>query len=174
MMENFYTNCKGCSKSIFNKFYCSKCEPKKILNLACGEDIRPECVNVDIMPRSHLVLKVDIEKKLPFKNDFFDEVLNLGALQYIEPKNFFKVMEELYRVMKPGAIMKVTHRNNGTILHKTQMKRSDFRFFSEKDFYSTHNKARFEVLKYKKSYNFLKFGLGGLKHPTQEWVLRKI
>ncbi len=80
---------------------------KKRLNLGCGNDCRQGYVNCDIYPYRGVDLFVDFNNlPFPFKENTFDEILCLKIGMYI--KNFNEYMEELHRIAKPNAIIKMT------------------------------------------------------------------
>jgi len=71
------------------------------LNLGCGTDIKKRWVNVDKYPVNKQVKKVVMEKRFPFPNDYFDEVLAKHCLEHSKDREF--TIKELYRVCKNGA-----------------------------------------------------------------------
>lgn len=75
------------------------------LNLGCGLDKRREYLNCDKSKLVNPDRVIDLEKKLPFKNDSVDEILANHVLEHIV--NFIPLMYELIRICKSGAIIKV-------------------------------------------------------------------
>lgn len=71
-----------------------------ILNLGCGKDSYGN-YRVDLYqtPVTTHVLNIDKER-LPFPNDYFDEVKFFGVLEHM--KNMGFVLDEIYRVLKVG------------------------------------------------------------------------
>ena len=73
------------------------------LNLACGNDYRAECVNLDLTPPCDVV--ADVTQGLPFKGGAFGYVLAGHILEHIRDLRALK--RELARVLKPGARLHV-------------------------------------------------------------------
>lgn len=73
------------------------------LNLGCGRNILEDYVNLDITTKYGANIAANIEEKLPFANDSFDEVLAENVLcQVSGPKSYLNLMNELWRVTKRG------------------------------------------------------------------------
>jgi SAM-dependent methyltransferase len=75
------------------------------LNLGCGNVIKEGYINLDLYNE-----KADIKHDLnifpyPFKDNTFDEILSEGCIEELD--NFRKVIEEIYRILKPNGILKV-------------------------------------------------------------------
>lgn len=78
---------------------------KMKLNLGCGRDYRKGCVNCDIAPEVKPDKIVDLEKRLPFKDNSVDEIVANHVLEHVH--NFVPLMHELYRVCKKGVEIKI-------------------------------------------------------------------
>ena len=84
----------------------------KKLNLGCGKDIKIndkeiEWVNIDMFDLEGVNIKHDLTKfPYPFKDNYFDEIISLGSLELINA-DFIKIMEELHRISKNNAIIKI-------------------------------------------------------------------
>ena len=79
---------------------------KKILDLGCGNKKRKGTIGVDSNSR----VKPDIAHDLntfpyPFKESSIDKIYIDNTLEHLE--NPLKVMEELFRILKPGGQLKV-------------------------------------------------------------------
>jgi ubiquinone/menaquinone biosynthesis C-methylase UbiE len=69
------------------------------LNLGCGNDIKDDCVNMDIVRTKGVDVVHDIEKvPYPFRAGTFEEIYCNHVLEHIS--NFNKVVEELWRIGK--------------------------------------------------------------------------
>jgi len=77
----------------------------KILNLGCGLNHIPGALNVDIDKRFKPDLVLDLENPLPFQDNSFDLILAYHILEHI--RNFKQLMLELWRILKPGGLLKV-------------------------------------------------------------------
>lgn len=79
----------------------------KSLDLGCGNRKRAGMVGVDINPNSAADVIHDLNLfPYPFDDSTFDEILADNTLEHLE--NVPRVMEEIYRIAKPGAIIKIT------------------------------------------------------------------
>lgn len=76
----------------------------KCLNIGCGRDIKKGWVNLDRQDAPGIDVVADLERlslnPLPFPNDTFDGMLMSHVIEHIT--NVLPMMEELYRVAKPG------------------------------------------------------------------------
>ena len=77
------------------------------INLGCGEDYRHGWVNVDFNKEVKADFYADFAKKLPFKDNYADFILLDNVLEHITPDKFFFFIEELHRVSKNGAKIKI-------------------------------------------------------------------
>jgi len=73
------------------------------LNLGCGEQILPGYINVDLYC-DKADIKADV-KKLPFDNDYADEVYSSPVIEHFDFKESWDVLEEWKRVLKPGGVL---------------------------------------------------------------------
>lgn len=71
------------------------------LHLGCGRNKLKGYLNCDISRDVRPDKILDLEKKLPFKDDTVDEILIEHVLEHI--RNFIPLMHEFYRVCKKGA-----------------------------------------------------------------------
>ena len=78
------------------------------LHIGCGCYLLKGFVNIDI---NNKVLEpdvvVDIEKGLPFPDNYFNHIVSSHVLEHIRPGKFKFVLEEIYRVAKPGSILEL-------------------------------------------------------------------
>jgi len=76
------------------------------LNVGCGRNILKGWINLDVQNLPGADIVFDLEQcasaGLPFKNDSIDEFLLSHVLEHI--RNLLPLMQELYRVAKPGAV----------------------------------------------------------------------
>lgn len=144
---------------------------KTKLNLGCGRDIRKsnkdvKMINIDIANISGVDIKHDLTKfPYPFKDDYFDEILSLGSLELINT-DFIKIMEELYRICKNKAIIKIRSPVFPNMcsaqdpLTKKFMTYNTFEYFEpEHDWY--YSKAKFKTLKRRYIYSL---------NPRVDWL----
>jgi SAM-dependent methyltransferase len=75
-----------------------------ILNLGCGRSNQPDSFGVDIQELPGVDLVADLNNGIPLPSNSFDVVKAHDFLEHIDMKNRVKIMEEIYRVLKPGGI----------------------------------------------------------------------
>ncbi|WP_445636405.1 Methyltransferase domain-containing protein [Nostoc sp. DSM 114161] len=80
---------------------------KNKLHLGCGRQILDGYVNVDIYPSLGVDLVCDINEGLPFEDNSFIEALAVDFMEHIQQTRVIHVMNEVYRVLKPGGIFKI-------------------------------------------------------------------
>mgnify|MGYP001604640142 CR=1 FL=1 len=98
----------------------------------------------------------DLTKKLPFKDNFFDNIICIGTLHCIKgEKNRQKILKEIYRVLKPNArvLIKVWNRKSKRFGGKEEkiIKWRDkgaryYYFYIEEELLNELKKAGFEVI----------------------------
>ena len=93
-----------------------KQEKKRILNLGCGyEHFGTDFVDLYSTRPEVIPLKID-EQKLPFPNNYFDEVYSRNVLEHV--KNVGFVFSEIKRVLKPkGKLVLVTDNASYYLFH---------------------------------------------------------
>jgi SAM-dependent methyltransferase len=74
-----------------------------ILNLGCGRGCKPEHYGIDIEDYVGVSKVWDLTQGIPIDGNTFDEVIAKDILEHIpQGKLCVKIMEEIYRVLKPG------------------------------------------------------------------------
>ena len=128
----------------------------KRLNLGAGNDIRSDYVNHDIAPLPGIDVVADINLyPWPWDNDSFDEIVANNLLEHLD--NFLLAMEEIYRILKPGGLVKlsVPYWNSCSRYidptHKIGFHEDTFKFFDPSSHYCQerhyYTKARFSIVK---------------------------
>lgn len=80
------------------------------LNLGCGNKKLAGYVNIDQSEHCNPDLILDLENTpYPFKTSSVEEVVMDSVLEHLpsKPKDFFRIMREVYRIMQDGALLKV-------------------------------------------------------------------
>jgi len=78
----------------------------KILDLGCGNKKFPGAIGIDINPLSDADVIHDLNKlPYPFKDSVFDEIIADNVIEHLD--DVIKSMEELSRISKPGARIKI-------------------------------------------------------------------
>lgn len=79
----------------------------KRLNVGCGSNPLEGFINLDGPWQPHADVHFNLEecgdKLLPFRDDVFDELMMIHTVEHI--KNLLPLMQELWRVAKPNAIL---------------------------------------------------------------------
>lgn len=77
-----------------------------ILDLGCGNKKRPGAIGIDINPCTDADVVHDLDAfPYPFEDGFFDEIYADNVLEHLA--DVIGVMEELHRICKAGALVKV-------------------------------------------------------------------
>ncbi len=101
-----------------------------IVNLGAGPTKYPGSFGVDICRRAGVDLICDLEQPLPFLSDSVDTVQSSHVVEHI--RNFVSLMEEVYRICKPGATVLISvpyYTSRGAFTDPTHI-----RFFTEYTF----------------------------------------
>jgi predicted SAM-dependent methyltransferase len=72
------------------------------LNLACGLCKLDGYINVDVNPEMNPDVVMDVAGVLPWKDDEVDEILFFHAIEHIESKYHFLILEEFWRILTPN------------------------------------------------------------------------
>lgn len=125
---------------------------KTKLNLGYGKDIKEGYLNVDIEKSEGVDIVMDLNKyPWNFKDNTFDEIIVDMILEHLDSK--IKPMEELIRIAKQGAIIKISvpwYASKGALCH-----------IDHKQFFSEGTFSMFYPDDYKSASHWKEFG-GGL------------
>ena len=77
------------------------------LNLGCGNRYHPDWINIDIVPQGVGVIAHDLSQGIPLPNDVCDVVYHSHVLEHIRQSDALPFIEECYRVLKPGGILRI-------------------------------------------------------------------
>lgn len=126
------------------------------LNIGAGSDIRKNYINHDITILDGIDIVHDLNVyPWPWKDSSLEEVVMKDVVEHLD--NFMKAMEELYRIMKPGGVVKVSvpYWNSSFAhidpTHRRGFHEHTFKFFDpdsiycQERHYYTH--ARFKIIK---------------------------
>lgn len=96
---------------------------KKILNLGCGHDKygthRIDFKETDATTQIH-----DLEKPLPFKDNYFDEVKFYNVFEHV--KNCELIVNEIYRVLKKGGMLDLRTDNAGFLIFHVKSEHNSY------------------------------------------------
>jgi hypothetical protein len=147
--------CGGNLTGFIKKVYvCKKCGCENDLvriNLGAGATHLDGWINVDWQGKQDVIC--DLSKEVPFRDNSVDEILIDNTLEHIPREKIFWFMDELHRICKPNAIIRiyVPHCTSpgafGHLAHYNFFHSSSFDIMSTKvPFnYERYNKARFEI-----------------------------
>jgi predicted SAM-dependent methyltransferase len=79
----------------------------KLLNVGCGSVFHPTWVNLDLVSNSVDVQAFDIRQGFPFPNSTFDACYSSHLLEHFTLEEARSFIEECFRVLKPGGILRV-------------------------------------------------------------------
>ena len=77
------------------------------LNLGCGTKYKKGWVNVDFNKEVKADVYCDLTKKVPFEDNSIDRILLDNTLEHVKKDRLFWVLDELWRICKNGAIIKI-------------------------------------------------------------------
>ena len=78
----------------------------KKLNLGCGRDILDGYINLDFIEGKGVDVVHDLnEFPYPFEDDYFGEIEAISIIEHLDKTQ--KAIEELHRISKPGAKIKI-------------------------------------------------------------------
>jgi len=143
-----------------NDFLKYNIEDGMYVELGCGDSKTPGYFGIDKYPYPCVDKIFDLENGIPLKND---SVIRLKAEHFIEHiSDKIKIMNEIYRVCKDGAIVELTFPIAGSIGdfahpdHKTHWNLETFYWWANDEFRKENNiYPKFEILSMKKINNNL-------------------
>ncbi len=77
------------------------------LNLGCGSQYHTSWVNLDFKSKSPDVITHNLLQGIPYQNNFFSVVYHSHVLEHFSKSEAVSFMEECYRVLKSGGIIRV-------------------------------------------------------------------
>ncbi len=142
----------------------------KILNLAHGLNPIPGAVNTDIMKLLPETVLHDMnELPWPFLTNYFDKIYCTGALKYCDPLKYFKIVEEMHRILKPEGTLVIKNKNMNETIHTIKLYKNSMRYFIEGDYYQQGVSASFKIISYSQKRSIMFF-----REPEHTWVLQKV
>ena len=79
----------------------------KKLNVGCGNRFSPEWTNIDFHSENRNVHRVNLMRGIPFADCTFQAVYSSHVLEHFDRKQGKALLEESFRVLKPGGILRV-------------------------------------------------------------------
>jgi len=79
----------------------------RMLNIGCGRRYHRDWVNLDLESNDSNVIRHDVNKGIPFEQGHFDAVYHSHILEHLDPGDGQKLIQECYRVLKPGGVLRI-------------------------------------------------------------------
>ncbi len=124
----------------------------KILHIGCGTKKYPGAIGVDVVKLPNVDVVHDLDKlPYPFKSNTFDGIIADNILEHLGT-DLMKVMAELHRICKAGAVIRVRVPNTPSVsawadpTHKKFFTWFTFDYFGTNE-YSFYSKVRLKILK---------------------------
>ncbi len=77
------------------------------LNLGCGNRYHPDWINIDIAPSTPGAIAHDLSRGIPLPDTRCDVVYHSHILEHMRRADALPFMEECYRVLRPGGVLRV-------------------------------------------------------------------
>ena len=77
------------------------------LNIGCGYEPKEGFINLDKAKQVYPDVVCDIEHGIPYPDNTFDYIYSKHTLEHVRPQQWKFVLEEIYRVAKPNAILEL-------------------------------------------------------------------
>jgi ubiquinone/menaquinone biosynthesis C-methylase UbiE len=143
-----------------------KMAEKKILDVGCGRAKHAGAIGIDWMSDPSVDIVHDLNKfPWPIADNAFDEIICQDTIQLFD--NVVKIMEEMHRIGKPGAILKIrtphfSHPNSfRDPMHKWHFTIDTFDYFTDDFEYPIYTDKKYRMIK--KEFIFTrKWGLGAM------------
>ncbi len=120
----------------------------RVLNLGSGNQIQPEAVNLDVIPDTNPDVLHDLNQMpWPFPDNRFCEVLAYDVIEHLD--DTISVLEEIHRVCRDGAIVRLTvpHFSCANAFtdptHRHYFGRFSFDYVTGRSEHSFYTRARF-------------------------------
>lgn len=123
----------------------------RFIDMGCGNTKIPGSIGVDIIAVPNVDIVADFTRGLPFKTNSIDGVYTSHTLEHTD--NMLPVMEELWRICKPGAAVYARgphatcpYSTWSDPTHKRGLTLETFRYFQEQHLCNFYTNARFKVV----------------------------
>ena len=105
---------KGKGKRIIDHYFRSHAKVK--LHIGAGGSILDSWLNVDIAPLDERIAYFDATVPFPFKMDSVDFIFSEHVIEHLDLEGQINMLNESYRVLKPGGIIRIATPNLDKIL----------------------------------------------------------
>lgn len=79
----------------------------RYVNLGCGSHYHPDWINIDIVATGPRVIAHDLSSGIPLSDKSCNVVYHSHVLEHLRRENGLQFLQECYRVLKPGGIIRV-------------------------------------------------------------------
>lgn len=90
-------------------------KPLVRLHLGCGRNILPGYINIDRHPYEGVDRCWNLLDRIPYEDSSVDYVVSQDFLEHLPPKSKVSMINEIWRVLKPGGIMEHNVPNAGSM-----------------------------------------------------------
>ena len=80
---------------------------KKFLHIGCGDKYIPGFIHIDARKLPHVDYVTPADKLDMFQDNSVDLIYNCHVLEHFKRNDVEKVLEEWYRILKPGGILRI-------------------------------------------------------------------
>jgi SAM-dependent methyltransferase len=122
----------------------------KGLNLGCGRQKRPDCLNVDVRPEVKPDLVLDLDRRpYPLPRNHFEQVYAMDVVEHLDDVQGF--LEELHALLVPGGMLEITtpHFSSPNSFtdptHKQHLGYFSFDYFTDGFQWNFYSGVRFEI-----------------------------
>ena len=102
-----------------------KAHPLRKLQIATSNNLLPGWLNTDISLNHRAVVYLDATKCFPFADDTFDYIMAEHMIEHIEYEAGQTMLQECYRVLKPGGRVRVSTPNLRVLLALHSREKTD-------------------------------------------------
>ncbi len=89
------------------QFYLSRKDQPLKLHIGCGRNYKESWINIDFDPATRKDILHDLSKGIPFPDNSVDFIYNEHFIEHLSYKDGFAFMNEAYRVLKPGGVLRI-------------------------------------------------------------------
>lgn len=82
-------------------------ETRQLLNVGCGRHFHQAWRNIDVVSCDPMVEAHDLRMGLPAQTNQYDMVYHSHVLEHLTPADGQRLIEECYRVLKPGGVLRI-------------------------------------------------------------------
>jgi predicted SAM-dependent methyltransferase len=80
---------------------------RNYVNLGCGKNYHPEWINIDLVASGTDVISYDLSQGIPLPTNSCDVVYHSHMLEHLRPSDVPSFIQENYRVLKSGGIIRI-------------------------------------------------------------------